>query len=74
MMADQVGQVVDVSAKLTGVPVAGLVFMGIDVEKYVLYGTAVLVTVSLIKLGHTTLIKLVSTYKSVRQRLRNRKR
>ena len=71
---DGVGHVADISAKAVGVPVTGLMIYGVDVSDYVLVGTAVLVTVSLIKLAHTTTLSTIKTVKRLRQRWLNRKR
>ena len=73
MMSESVGHVADAGAKLVGVPVATFIFLGVDVQIYIMYGTAILDTVSLMKLAHNTGKKIYSTYKSVRQRFRDRK-
>lgn len=49
------GQVVDSASVLTGVPVTvATVFYGINLEAFIMYGTAILVGTSLIKLAWNT--------------------
>lgn len=51
--ADLVGHVVDSASVATGVPVTVVtVIYGVPLESFIMYGTAVLVTVSLLKLVH----------------------
>lgn len=64
--AELVGNVVDTGSVATGIPVTvATVFYGIPVEQYIMYGTAVLVTVSLIKLVHQSFRWTRRKYKKI---------
>jgi len=66
-IVEATGQVSDVGAKVVGVPVTVATYAGVAIQDYIMYGTAILITVSLVKLAITTVDKGKELFKKFKK-------